>query len=361
MSALVGGVIEHQTVGELARFARSLFGFQLIHPLAGRKEPDAFCVILDSLNTDGLCQMRLAGARATDKHDVLGEFAELDGVEFAIRTLIPAVLHEVKSYDLPRACTQLGIRPSVGPGDETEAHASKRSYVITRIADLSEDELVELARKVLLKYPDESLMEALVELTVHSQHRVSRLVRGDVLKVLNRFGTCSQFRFFALLEKLVHPMTRRDAEQAELVSAINDALKRDGFTLKQTAVESGYAIYGVVRVHVGPSSGMLLWSDLRDWYAGIHGVDKTEASRILYARLRDSVIGTNSAGEYAIFHGYYKRFSKLLDDRLPALIPQVYLHYDPYTRRERGDENSWRGSAWTSFSCLSKASASLLR
>ena len=25
-------------------------------------------------------------------------------------------------------------------------------------------------------------------------------------------------------------------------------------------------------------------------------------------------------------------------DRLPALIPQVYLHYDPYTRRQRGDE-----------------------
>jgi len=195
--------------------------------------------------------------------------------------------------------------------------------------------------------------------------------------------TCSQFRFFSLLEKLVHPMTRRDVEQAELVSAIRDALKRDGFTLKQTAVESGYAIYGVVRIQAGvagtmknlifastgekpelvfrdalnndveitkhadkvlvydrplPSSGMLLWSDLRDWYADIHGVDKTEGSRILYARLRDSVIGTNSAGEYAIFHGYYKRFSKLLDERLPALIPQVYLHYDPYTRRERGEE-----------------------
>lgn len=375
---------------------------------------------------------------------MVGSSIKLPAVSFeTIRTLIPAVLHEVKSYNLPRVCTQLGIQPSVGPGDETEAHASKRSYVSTRIADLSEDALVELARKVLLKYPDESLMEALVELTVHSQHRVSKLVRGDVLKVLNRFDTlfgdapvleslaevfgaaelrdggslwldnssleaqidqhylrnpdwtseemliecgaltCSQFRFFALLEKLVHPITRRDAEQAELASAISDALKRDGFTLKQTAAESGYAIYGVVRIQAGvagtmknlifastgekpelvfrdalnndveitkhadkvlvydqplPSSGMLLWSDLRDWYAEIHGVDETEGSRILYTRLRESVIGTNSAGEYAIFHGYYKRFNKLLDERLPALIPQVYLHYDPYTRRQRGDE-----------------------
>lgn len=59
---------------------------------------------------------------------------------------------------------------------------------------------------------------------------------------------------------------------------------------------------------------------------------------MLYRRLRQSVIGTNSPGEYALFHGYYKRFGKQLGDRLPALIPQVYLHYDPYTRRERGDE-----------------------
>lgn len=360
-----------------------------------------------------------------------------------IRNLIPDVLHEVKSYKLPHVCTQLGIQPSVGPGDETEAHSSKRSYVSTRIADLSEDALVELARKVLHKYPDEGLMEVLAELTEHSQHRVSKLVRGDVLKVLNRFDslfgdspvlesleevfgtgalraggswwldnsnvgsqieqhyvrnpdwtneevliqcgalTCTQVRFFGLLEKLVHPMTRRNAEQAELVGAISDALKRDGFALKQTSVESQYPIYGVVRAQVGvtglmknlifastgekpelvfrdalnndveitknadkvlvydqplPSSGMLLWSDLRDWYAEVHEVDGTEGSKMLYRRLRQSVIGANSPGEYAIFQGYYDRFTKLLGERLPALIPQVYLHYDPYTRRERGDE-----------------------
>ncbi|MDR6419964.1 very-short-patch-repair endonuclease [Paraburkholderia phenoliruptrix] len=87
-----------------------------------------------------------------------------------------------------------------------------------------------------------------------------------------------------------------------------------------------------------PSSGMLLWSDLRDWYAETHGVDSTEGSKTLYRRLRQSVIGAHSAGEYAIFQGYYDRFTKRLGDRLPALIPQVYLHYDPYTRCERGDE-----------------------
>ncbi|VWC51146.1 hypothetical protein BLA15816_07975 [Burkholderia lata] len=39
-----------------------------------------------------------------------------------------------------------------------------------------------------------------------------------------------------------------------------------------------------------------------------------------------------------MFQGYYERYGVSLGDRLPALIPQVYLHYDPYTRRQRGDE-----------------------
>jgi very-short-patch-repair endonuclease len=39
-----------------------------------------------------------------------------------------------------------------------------------------------------------------------------------------------------------------------------------------------------------------------------------------------------------VFRAYYEHFGPRPPDRLPALIPQVYLHYDPYTKRERGDE-----------------------
>lgn len=359
------------------------------------------------------------------------------------RQLITDVLYDIKSYKLPQACKRLGIQDSVGPDDATEAHASKRTYISLRIADYDREALVELARKVLDEYPSDALADAFAEMTQHGQHRVSQLVRRDVLKVLNRvdllFGglsviesleevftaehlrvgesmwvdnasvgaqvlqhyvrnpdwsheemliecgalTCSQVRFFALLEKLVHPMTRRDDEQAELAAAIGDALKRDGFTLKQTSVESQYPIFSVVRAHAGvagtmknlifastgekpelvfrdalnndveitkhadkvlvfdqplPNSGMLLWSDLRDWYAKMQGVDGVQGAKMLYARLRQSVTAAKSPGEFAIFHGYYDRFSKALGDRLPALIPQVYLHYDPYTPRARGDE-----------------------
>lgn len=362
-----------------------------------------------------------------------------------LREQIALAVATAKAYDVPAACLRLGIQTEVAEADAQEAFGSKRIYVRRRILAWGEADLLGLAARVLREYPSDELADTVSEMTLHAEHRVSTLVRRDVLKALNPlaaplfgelplieslsevFGaaviqddpggilgrtslqrqieqhclrnedwsneelltqcgalTCSQTRFFALLAKLLHPMTRRDAEQAALAAAIGAALRRDGFTVRQTGVESGYAIYGVVRAQAGvagamknlifasigekpelvirdavnndveivkhadkvlvfdrplPSSGLLLWKDLRDWYAELQGIDDLgSAKEQLYRRLRQAVLGARSPGEYALFQGYYERYGSLLGDRLPALIPQVYLHYDPYTRRQRGDE-----------------------
>lgn len=355
-----------------------------------------------------------------------------------------AIQANVKAYSVPSACVRLGIQSEIGECDGQEAFGSKRMYVKSRILELNEPELLALGARVLNEYPADDLADSVSEMSVHAEHRVSTLVRSDVLKAINSleslfgelpllenlsevFGSrviqddphglqgllslqgriakhyvgnpnwsneelltecgalqCSQTRFFKLLEKLLHPMVRRDAEQAELASRIGTALRRDGFTVRPTGVESGYAIYGVVRAQAGvtgemknlifasigekpelifrdavnndveivrnadkvlifdrplPSSGLLLWKDLRDWWAELQGVeDPTVAKEGLFRRLRQAVLGARSPGEFAVFQGYYERYGTSLGDRLPALIPQVYLHYDPYTRRQRGDE-----------------------
>ncbi len=41
-------------------------------------------------------------------------------------------------------------------------------------------------------------------------------------------------------------------------------------------------------------------------------------------------------GEAAVFETYYRHFTDKLGDALPALIPQVYLHYDAMTARDYG-------------------------
>ncbi len=58
-----------------------------------------------------------------------------------------------------------------------------------------------------------------------------------------------------------------------------------------------------------------------------------EAERNLFRRLRDS-LSRQSPPERRLFESYFKAFREELGPALPALIPQVYLHYDPYTIKE---------------------------
>jgi hypothetical protein len=179
-------------------------------------------------------------------------------------------------------------------------------------------------------------------------------------------------------------MSRRGEEQEEAAKQINSALRRDGFEMCAVDSVSGYPVYGIVRLQpnvpgamknlifasIGekpelvfidainndvkivknedkilifdrplPPSGQLLWRDLVAWWQLREGLeDEKEAYKSLYQRLARSVHAANSPGEFALFRKYYERFGKQLREKLPALIPQVYLHYDPYTKRERDDE-----------------------
>jgi len=362
----------------------------------------------------------------------------------SLREKIALAVATAKAYNVPAMCVRLGLQKIVGESDEQEAHRSKRMYVKARLIEKTESELLVIAQSVLCEFNDEDLADSLSEMTVHAEHRVSELVRIDILKALNSldllfgelqpldelaniFGsskikddplgflklstlqgqidqwyirnrdwshqdlltncgalTCSQTRFFALLERLLHPIIRRDEEQSALAATIDSCLKRDGFSVRTTGSQSGYALYGITRAMVGvsgqmknlifasigakpelifrdainndveivkhadkvlvfdrmlPSNGLLLWTDLAQWWAETNGLASVaDAKAPLYRRLNQSVCSANSPGEFAVFRTYYQRYGSRLLEKLPALVPQVFLHYDPYTTRQRGDE-----------------------
>jgi hypothetical protein len=84
----------------------------------------------------------------------------------------------------------------------------------------------------------------------------------------------------------------------------------------------------------------LTWGELTDWWrtaCPAYGPD-TPDSRGLYRRLIRS-LGDNKA-ERLVFATYCARYADDDADALPALLPQVYLHYDPLTRRQRGGQPS---------------------
>lgn len=80
----------------------------------------------------------------------------------------------------------------------------------------------------------------------------------------------------------------------------------------------------------------LTWGELMDWWRQTKDLQgqADEVARDLYRRLSRSLA---SEPERVLFRAFYERYAVAEEDAgLPALVPQVYLHYDPRTRRERG-------------------------
>jgi hypothetical protein len=353
-----------------------------------------------------------------------------------LRDAIADALWIVSAHDLPAVCERLGLRA----GDVAEAFRSKRKYVRLRLAGHKGDELLALARQILVEFNRPALADFFSELTTHAEHRVTDLTRRAVLSALDDvvplFGdlpvfdglsvlsptwsqssefdgpfktlqddvqrhyvdnddytnahllercgalTCSQQRFFDLIEKVLDPVCRRGSTQAALAEALASSLAADGFALPVIGELSRHPVYGVRRIAAGvkgapknlifaainakpdlyftdainndvaitnksdaliydrllPDSG-LTWAAMAAWWQELHkSQEATVAKRGLYRRLRDAVIATRSPGEFVLFDTYYREFVPQYKDTLPALIPQVYLHYDPRTAAQRGFE-----------------------
>jgi hypothetical protein len=81
----------------------------------------------------------------------------------------------------------------------------------------------------------------------------------------------------------------------------------------------------------------LTWRQLTAWWAGSDSLpdeDQRAAARQLYARLLKSMAGNGA--ERLVFERYCSRYGAPDGFGQPALIPQVYVHYDPYTRTTGG-------------------------
>ncbi len=199
---------------------------------------------------------------------------------------------------------------------------------------------------------------------------------AELLEVVGALS-CSRQMFFKLLEAVVSPNARRGKEQSQLVDTLNTFLKADGYHLRPSGSVSGHSAFSVARISGGVSgapknlifastgpkpeiviqdainndirivrneehclvydrpihSGVLTKEQMVVWWKDRQGIqDDAEARRSLSQRLMASLA---SDGERNVFGVYYRAF-KDLREKLPALIPQVYLHYDPYTLAQLG-------------------------
>ncbi len=193
--------------------------------------------------------------------------------------------------------------------------------------------------------------------------------------------TASNGRFVHFLEGLASPDVRPDeAAQRHFVETINVPLRSCGVELRESDIEGGYPIFSVVATHtaaVGRPKNLifassvkpdlrfrdainndievvtnadkvliydrpigiegLTWSNLQLWWEETTKAANSEAAKkSLYKRLRES-LPPNSPPQLMLFNAYYSGFGKAIP-HLPALIPEVWLHWDPLTVKERGRE-----------------------
>lgn len=203
----------------------------------------------------------------------------------ALRDAISAALCDTKSYSLPARCASLGLED----GTEEEAFASKNSYVQKRVAGLANDELMRIARSILADQDDASLEELVTQAGL-------RGVQGELRNLI-----------FASTGK--PEIVLRDATR----NVIEITRNADKCLIYDKAL---------------PDAG-LTWRELVHWWSAKSQSEVTvqEAGRQLWRRLAESL---DSDPERCLLHTYSTRYAANPD--MPALLPQVWLHYDPFLR-----------------------------
>ena len=197
------------------------------------------------------------------------------------------IAYEEKAYDIIEMCKFFGLQTEDG-GDPWY---SKRLYILSLVKRQSEDFLIELAERVIERYDSDELRVVL--------SRFTGGVSGEIKNII-----------FAA-----------NGPKPELV--LTDAVHN-------TVDIVANAEYCLVYDRPINSRG-LLWSDLVSWWRAKVGCEDAQAERSLYSRLKASLA---SKPEEIVFFTYFKEFRKRVGEKLPALLPQVYLHYDPKTLKE---------------------------
>lgn len=213
-----------------------------------------------------------------------------------LREAIASALARVSANELADECVRFGLPPEAD--NEDGPWQGKWRYVERRIRHWRLPELLALGRDVAAVYDDDRVLNHLLGMNG------PRGVRGEMKNLI-----------FAA-----------DGPKPRIV--ISDAISND-----LEIVEHGEHCL----VYDRPlSEAGLTWRQLTGWWAhsdSLDGEQERAAAHGLYARLLKSM--ERNGAERFVFDRYCARYRTHGFD-VPALIPQVYLHYDPYTRRAGG-------------------------
>lgn len=209
-----------------------------------------------------------------------------------LRSAIADAISDAKAYEVAAECVRFGLEPAE---EREDPWAGKYRYVEAKLKGLTLEELTVLGHKVIVDYPSDEL-----------EHLLALAGAGGVA------GELKNLIFAA------------DGPKPRIV--LRDAVNNDIEILGDT---DRCLVYD----RPLPPEG-LTWRALVAWWAKTDKVPEDTERDValdLYGRLKLS-LGDNEAEKF-LFDTYGALYRTFGFD-LPALVPQVYLHYDPYTKKE---------------------------
>ncbi len=206
-----------------------------------------------------------------------------------LRDLIAdSIAAHLKSYEVAGFCVRLGLLPA---GSGENPFSSKRVYVRGRLLEKSLADLQGIAQAVAEEFGDEGLAQKI-------GFGGQRGVDGELKNII----------FASVGPKPRIVMQDAINNVIDIVENVNSCL-----------------------IYDQPLRGAgLTWGELATWWGTKTGV--SDAPHKLYQRLHQSL---DSEPEKLLFREYCKRYGQANGADVPALLPQVYLHYDPYLRMQR--------------------------
>lgn len=303
-----------------------------------------------------------------------------------LREAIEREMSGEKAYNLPKLCVDYDLQEEVSDGNEQEAFRSKRLYVSHRLSYKSDDFIISLSKKLIKDLDSDSIGNALDDFLDGEYFKISKVTRKNISKEFEALGCALSDiptykldkNFITFIEKFLNSDSYSREETKEIAEKLNKHLLKDGYHLTVEIDKYERSIYrciiddgvsgkvkNIIFAANGPKPEIILldalnnnisivknseyclvydstitvnglkWIDLVKWWSEKNEIERNaECAKKLLDRLRLS-ISISSPPEFIFFDTYYKEYSRL-KDKMPALLPQVYLHYDPYSMKRHG-------------------------
>ena len=321
-----------------------------------------------------------------------GNRSKAERVEASLNALpddqLPDVAERLLSYQPVPAVLRNAIQDLLWEGRAVEVPARVRREM-ARDIDLTElvgqgDRFRALLRRLWVL--DEDLAAMIFgapsrSLAAHVERHVFRHDDWSAAELFERLGVfeAGDARFAAFLEGMVHPQVLPDeAAQRRLATVFDRHLRTVPAEMCEVGSEGGYPVFTVsghgargrrpknvifaspekpdlrlldaidndveavdspqLLIYDRPvGSEGLRWCDLQAWWQETRGLmEGEEAKRTLYTRLR-SCLPDTSPPQRLLFDLYHQIHGAQMPQR-PALLPEVWRHWDPKTVRARGKQ-----------------------